>query len=441
MPGGLLTDLYELNMAASYLCLGMSGPATFSLFARRLPAQRGFLIAAGLEDCLAFLESFAFTEADLSWLADSHGFTSADLAAFRELRFTGDVWAVPEGTAVFADEPFLEVTAPAAEAQLVETALLNHVTFQTSVATKAARCVLAAGDAQVIDFAFRRTQGIEAGLAVARAAAIAGFSATSNTEAARRYGLTAAGTMAHSFIEAFATEQAAFIAFARQFSGKTTFLVDTYDTERGIRAAIDVITALRLPDPVGVRLDSGDLAALAFLARRLLDQAGLQRARIFASGGLDEHAIAGLQDRGAPVDAYCVGTKMGVSADAPYLDSAYKLVQFADQPVMKLSEGKATLPGAKQVHRGASGDIIALRDEPPPPGHRELLRPVMLGGARTGPQESLAVARERCATSLAALPASALSLRDASPVSVAISPALGALRDGLASELASAPKE
>jgi nicotinate phosphoribosyltransferase len=436
MPSGLLTDLYELNMAAAYLRTGMTGPATFSLFVRRLPRQRGFLIAAGLEDCLAFLESFAFTDADLAWLADTQGFTGEDVAAFRRLRFTGDVWAMPEGTAVFADEPFLEVTAPAAEAQLVETGLLNHITFQTSVATKAARCVLAADDADIVDFAFRRTQGIEAGLAAARASAIAGFSATSNAEAARRYGLTAAGTMAHSFIEAFGTEQEAFATFAAQFPRRTTFLVDTYDTEQGIRAAIDVITRLRLPGPIGVRLDSGDLAALAFLARRMLDQAGLAGARIFASGGLDEYAIAELRASGAPIDVYGVGTKMGVSADAPYLDSAYKLVQFGDRPVMKLSEGKATLPGAKQVHRSGTGDVIALRDEAPPPGYRELLRPVMLGGARTGPPESLAVARQRCAASLGALPASALSRHDASAVPVAISPALAAVRDRLASELA-----
>ena len=436
MPGGLLTDLYELNMAASYLRLGMTGPATFSLFARRLPPGRGFLIAAGLEDCLAFLETFAFTDADLAWLADTQGFTGQDLAAFRQLRFSGDVWAVPEGTAVFAGEPLLEVTAPAAEAQLVETALLNHVTFQTSVATKAARCVLAAGGAELVDFAFRRAQGIEAALAVARASAIAGFSATSNTEAARRYGLTAAGTMAHSFIEAFGTEQEAFTAFAGQFPAKTTFLVDTYDTEHGIQAAIDVIRGLRLPGPVGVRLDSGDLASLALLSRRILDDAGLRQARIFASGGLDEYAIADLRGRGAPIDAYGVGTKMGVSADAPYLDSAYKLVQFAGRPVMKLSEGKATLPGAKQVHRGPAGDILALRDEPAPPGHQVLLRPVMRGGVRTAAPEPLGAARERCAAILASLPASALALRDPAPVPVAVSPALAALRDRLAGELA-----
>jgi nicotinate phosphoribosyltransferase len=297
---------------------------------------------------------------------------------------------------------------------------------------------LAAGGGQVVDFAFRRTQGIEAGLTVARVSAIAGFSATSNAEAARRYGLTAAGTMAHSFIEAFGTEQEAFTAFAEQFPGRTTFLVDTYDTERGIQAAIDVITRLQLGDPIGLRLDSGDLAALAFLARRMLDEAGLHGARIFASGSLDEYAIAGLRGSRAPIDAYGVGTKMGVSADAPYLDSASKLVQFGGRPVMKLSEGKATLPGAKQVHRGDSGDVISLREEPQPPGHRQLLCPVMLGGARTCPPEPLAAARERCTTSLAALPASALLLRDPVQGPVTVSPVLGALRDKLASELGTA---
>jgi len=235
MPGGLFTDLYELNMAVSYLRRGMTGPATFSLFARRLPPDRGFLIAAGLEDCLAFLEQFSFTADDLAWLAETQGYRERDLAALRELRFTGEVWAVPEGAAVFAGEPLVEVSAPAAGAQLAETVLLNHVTVQTSIATKAARCVLAAHGAQLVDFSFRRTQGIEAGLAAARASAIAGFTATSNTEAARRYGLPAAGTMAHSFTEAFGSESQAVTAFAEDFPAKTTFLVDTYDTVGGIR--------------------------------------------------------------------------------------------------------------------------------------------------------------------------------------------------------------
>jgi len=435
MSGGLVTDLYELNMAASYLRREMTGTATFSLFVRRLPPDRGFLIAAGLEDCLAFLEDFSFTGDELAWLRDSSGFSEQDLEAFRALRFTGEVRAVPEGTAVFAGEPLLEVRAPIAEAQLAETALLNHVTFQTSVATKAARCVLAAGGAQLVDFSFRRTQGIEAGLAAARASAIAGFTATSNTQAARRYGLTAVGTMAHSFIEAFGSEERAFTAFAEDFPGKTTFLVDTYDTGRGIKAAIGVARRQRLSGPVGVRLDSGDLAALAFGARRQLDAAGLRAARIFASGGLDEYAIAGLVSRGAPIDAYGVGTKMGVSADAPYLDSAYKLVAYDGHPVMKLSEGKATLPGAKQVHRGQAGDILALRDEPAPTDCEPLLIPVMRDGRRLAPPEPVAVASQRCAASLAWIPAGARALRAPSPVPVAISAALSALQHQLAAEL------
>ena len=439
MAGGLLTDLYELNMAASYLRRPMIGPATFSLFARDLPADRGFVIAAGLDDCLAFLEGFSFTADDLAWMGQAQGFGEQDLAAFAGLRFTGDVWAVPEGTAVFASEPLLEVTAPIAEAQLAETVLLNHLTFQTSIATKAARCVLAARGAQLVDFSFRRTQGLHAGLAVARAAAIAGFTATSNTEAARRYGLLAAGTMAHSFVEAFGSEQQAFAAFAEDFPARTTFLVDTYDTVRGVRAAIEVARQLQLPGPVGVRLDSGDLGALAVAARRLLDNAGLRDARIVASGGLDEYAIAGLVARGAPIDAYGVGTKMGTSADAPYLDSAYKLTEFGGRPVMKLSEGKATIPGAKQVHRGPDGDILGLRDEPPPAGHQPLLIPVMRHGRRLAPPEPLTTARRRCADSLAWLPPAARALRSPSSVPVTISTDLATLRRRLARELRQRP--
>ena len=435
MPGALLTDLYELNMAASYLRRAMTGMATFSLFVRRLPAERGFLVAAGLEDCLQFLEDFTFTAEDLGYLRRTQGYGEETLNAFAGLRFTGEVWAVPEGRVMFAGEPLLEVTAPIAEAQLAETVLLNHITFQTSVATKAARCVLAAGGAQLVDFAFRRTQGIEAGLAVARASAIAGFTATSNVEAARRYGLTAAGTMAHSFIEAFASEEQAFTAFAEDFPAKTTFLVDTYDTGRGVQAAIEVARRLRLPGPVGVRLDSGDLGALARSARRQLDDAGLPEARIFASGNLDEYAIAELAARKAPIDAYGVGTKMGVCADAPSLDSAYKLVAYAGRPVMKLSPGKATAPGAKQVHRGASHDILALRDEPRPAGYEPVLTPVMRAGRRLNAPEPLAAAQQRCAASLAQLPQSALALRGPTPVPVHISEQLQHLQDQTARDL------
>jgi len=437
VPGGLLTDLYELNMAASYLRRGMAGPATFSLFARRLPAGRGFLVAAGLEDCLQFLESFSLTGEDLDYLRQAQGYGEDVLRALAGLRFTGEVRAVPEGRVVFAGEPLLEVTAPVAEAQLAETVLLNHVTFQTSVATKAARCVLAADGAQVVDFAFRRTQGIEAGLAAARVSAIAGFTATSNVEAARRYGLTAAGTMAHSFIEAFPSEAAAFTAFAEDFPAKTTFLVDTYDTEQGVRTAIEVARRLRLPGPVGVRLDSGDLAGLARLARGMLDAAGLPAARIFASGGLDEWAIAQLAVCGAPIDAYGVGTKMGVSADAPYLDTAYKLVSYAGRPVMKLSPGKVTQPGAKQVHRGPGADLLALREEPARPGWQPLLVLVMRDGRRVAAPEPLHRAQKRCAADLGWLPAAARRLQDPEPVAVQVSPQLAQLRDRLARDLTS----
>jgi len=435
VPGGLLTDLYELNMAASYLRRSMTAAATFSLFVRDLPENRGFLVAAGLEDCLAFLESFSFSGDDLAWLAGRPGFDDQTLAGLGRLRFTGDVWAVPEGTVVFAGEPLLELTAPIAEAQLTETAMLNHLTFQTAIATKAARCVLAAGGAPLSDFSFRRTQGIETGVAVARASAIAGFASTSNVEAARRYGLVAAGTMAHSFVEAFESEELAFTAFAADFPGSTTFLVDTYDPLGGVRAAIEVARKLGLTGPVGIRLDSGDLAGLAFAARRMLDQAGLGEARIFASGGLDEYAIESLTEAGAPIDAYGVGTKMGVAADAPYLDSAFKLVEFDRRPVMKLSEGKATLPGAKQVYRGPAGDIIALREEEPPPGCEPLLVPVMRHGHRLNPPEPLAEATRRCASGLRQLPPGALALRDPRPVPVTVSDGLVRLREGVRADL------
>jgi len=435
MPGGLLTDLYELNMAASYLRRSMTGQATFSLFVRALPPGRGFLVAAGLADCLAFLGDFSFTPEDLSYLRQARGYREETLRAFASLRFTGEVRAVPEGRVVFAGEPLLEVTAPVAEAQLAETVLLNHVTFQTVVATKAARCVLAAGGAQLVDFSFRRTQGIDAGFAVARASAIAGFAATSNVAAARRYGLAAAGTMAHSFIEAFGDEQQAFTAFAEDFPGMTTFLVDTYDTARGVRNAIEVARRLRLPGPVGVRLDSGDLAALARMARAMLDEAGLGEARIFASGSLDEYAIAGLVAAAAPIDAYGVGTKMGVSADAPYLDSAYKLVAYDGRPVMKLSAGKTSPPGAKQVYRGPDGDVLALRDEAPPPGHQPLLVPVMRQGQRVSAPEPLTAAVQRCRADLAWLPLTARALRDPVPVPVRISEQLKILQDQVTRDL------
>jgi nicotinate phosphoribosyltransferase len=404
MGGALLTDLYELNMAASYLRRGMDQEATFSLFVRRLPPSRGFLVAAGLEPCLSFLESFGFEEDDLRSLATEPGYDEETIERFRALRFTGDVWAVPEGRIVFADEPLLEVTAPIAVAQLVETFLLNQITFQTTIASKAARCRIAARDKDLVDFAFRRTHGIDAAMAVARTTAMVGFAATSNVEAARRYGLRAAGTMAHSYVESFPTEVDAFRAFAQDFPSRTTFLVDTYDTANGVRNAIEVIRELGLTEPLGVRLDSGDLDTLSREARALLDQAGLSHVRIFASGGLDEADVDRLVSAKAPIDAFGVGTRVGVSADAPSLDSVYKLVEYDGRPVLKLSAAKATEPGRKQMFRGAGGDVIALRDEPPPPGTEPLLVPVMLAGRRAGPPRNLETARHLFETDLARLP-------------------------------------
>jgi nicotinate phosphoribosyltransferase len=426
MPGALLTDLYELNMAASYLKRDMTGPATFSLYIRNLPEQRGFLVAAGLDACLNALESFSFDEDELGYLR-SIGFDERDIEAFRGVRFDGEVWAVPEGRVVHADEPLMEVTASLPVAQLVESLLLNQVTLHTTVASKAARYRLAAPGKDLVDFALRRTHGAEAAMAVARASAIVGFAATSNVEAARRYELQVAGTMAHSFIEAFPTEVEAFRAFAQDHPDRTTFLVDTYDTANGVRNAIAVVRELGLTERIGVRLDSGDLDRLSREARRILDEAGLRQARIFASGGLDELEVERLVRAGAPVDAFGIGTQMGVSADAPFVDSVYKLAEFNGRPVLKLSTDKATAPGRKQVWRGRGGDVLALRDEPAPDGSAAMLEPVMRDGVRSSSAPSLGEMRTRFDADLAALPASARLLRDPAPVLVRHSDALAAL--------------
>lgn len=427
---GLCTDLYEIRMAASYLRRGMTEPATFSLFARKLPPGRGFFVAAGVPACVDLACGFAFRPDELDYLRDEAGLGPADLSALAGLRFDGDIWAVPEGRAVFAGEPLLEVTASLPVAQLLETALLNQATFGTVIASKAVRCRIAAADADVVDFAARRTHGLEAALTVARASAIAGFAGTSYVEAARRFGLAAVGTMAHSYVQAFRTEIDAFRAFGEDFPDATVFLVDTYDTAAGVRQAIAVASELRLPQAkVGVRLDSGDLAVLARQARAMLDDAGMPEARILAGGGLDEYAIAALVAAAAPVDAYGVGTRMGVSWDAPSLDSAYKLVEYAGRPVMKLSTGKATDPGAKQVYRGAPGepDLLALRDEPAPAGREPLLRPVVLRGERVGDLASVAAARARLDHDLRWLPGSAKAIACPEPPAVRRSDRLRAL--------------
>ena len=422
----LLTDLYELQMAASYLRRGMDGRGTFSLFVRALPPNRGFLVAAGLESCIDYLETLRFEVEDLRYLRDTLGFTAKDAEAFRRLRFTGDVWAVPEGRIVFGGEPLVEVTAPLAEAELIETFLLNRITFETTIASKAARCVIAARGRRLIDFAMRRTQGIEASLDVARLSAMVGFAATSNVEAARRYGLEATGTMAHSYIQAFKSEREAFAAFAQDYPKRATFLVDTYDTIQGVREAIAVIKDNNLGGDLGIRIDSGDLARDSRRARQLLDNAGLMQVRVIASGGLDEFQVDELTSGGAPIDAFGVGTRMGVSADQPYLDTAYKLISLGGRPVMKLSRGKATQPGPKQVFRRPVPlrDVVGLRVERAPAGYRALLRPVMRDGRRLAPRADLSESRRRFVADLALLPPGALSMRSPVPPVVGVTPAL-----------------
>jgi nicotinate phosphoribosyltransferase len=433
----LLTDLYELNMVASYLRRRMNGTATFSLFVRRLPATRGFIVAAGAESCVDFLEQLRFEEDDLRYLREALGFTTGDVEAFRRFRFSGDVWAIPEGRVAFAGEPLVEVTAPLPEAQLIETLLLNRVTFETTIASKAARCVIAAAGRDAVDFSFRRTQGIEAGIDVARLSAMVGFAATSNVEAAKRFGLVAAGTMAHSYVEAFPSEVEAFRAFAQDFPGRVTFLVDTYDTVSGVKNAIAVINQLKLEGRLGVRLDSGDLVDLSKKARRLLDRAGLEHVRIFVSGSLDELAIDDLVHGGAPIDSFGVGTQMGVSADHPYLDSAYKLVVYNHRPVMKLSTHKVTAPGRKQVFRRTRpfGDVLGLHEEAAPAGRERLLEPLMTKGRRRSSRPPIAQSRARFQADLAALPPGARELRSPKAPPVRITEALRRLTAGTRNRL------
>jgi nicotinate phosphoribosyltransferase len=428
-PEALLTDLYELNMAASFIRRGMHHEATFSLFVRDLPRQRGFLVAAGLEPSLEFLETFRFEEDDLRYLGDELGFGDDVLDAFRELRFEGDVWAVPEGRVVYANEPLLELTAPIAVAQLVEPYLLNQMTFQTTIASKAARCTIAAGGKDLVDFSLRRTQGLDAAINVARVTSIVGFAATSNVEAARRFDLPVAGTMAHSYIEAFPSEADAFRAFAQDLPRRTTFLIDTYDTLNGAETAIAVIRELGLQGNLGVRIDSGDLDELSRQVRQVLDEAGMQAVRIFASGGLDEHDIERLVRAGAPIDAFGIGTRMGVSADAPYLDSAYKLVEYDGRPMLKLSAMKATSPGRKQVFRGPDGDTIGLRNEPVPDGNEPLLVPVMHDGRRTGPHRTLETARHLFESDLQHVPEAARRIGDPQAPVARVSDALRSLTE------------
>lgn len=412
--GALFTDLYELTMAQGYIARGMTGIAVFETFFRELPPERGYIVAAGLADVIDYLEAFRFAAEDLDALYRLGVFSDELLDRLATLRFTGDVWAMPEGSIVFPNEPIVQVVAPIVEAQLLETFVLNQIHFQTVIASKAARIVQAARGRTVVDFGSRRAHGTDAGLKVARASYLAGATGTSNVLAASAYGIPALGTMAHSFVQAFADEADAFAAFAEQFP-RTTLLVDTYDTLRGVDRVIEL--ARRLGDRFAiraVRLDSGDLGELAKTARAKLDAVGLRDVEIFVSSGLDEHEIAALLAVGSPIDGFGVGTQLATSSDAPALDMAYKLVEYDGRGRTKLSSKKTIYPGRKQVFRQrANGvfvsDTLARADEQLP-GERMLLQ-VMAGGQRLGELElGLEAARAHAAAQLAALAPAVRSL-------------------------------
>lgn len=432
----LLTDLYQLTMLQAYAEEQMNETAVFSLFVRRMPEQRNYLLACGLDTALSFIETLRFDADALAYLASLGRFNDAFLETLARFRFTGDVYAMAEGTPVFALEPMVEVVAPIAEAQLLETFLMNQVHLQTVVASKAARVVTAARGRTVIDFGLRRMHGIDAGLKAARACYIAGVAATSNVAAGQAYGLPVSGTMAHSYVQAHDDELEAFRAFARLYPD-TVLLVDTYDTVEGVRKVVQLARELGPAFRVSaIRLDSGDLAALAIASRRILDEAGLERVQIVASSSLNEYEIARLLDAGAPIDGFGVGTEMGVSRDVPTVDIVYKLVEYAGRGRLKRSPGKEVLPGRKQVFRVeqdgvASHDVLAGHDETI--AGRPLLEPVMKGGVRLpAGRVTLQEARDRAAREATALPSRVRHNEPARPpYRVDVSAGLSAARDRL----------
>jgi nicotinate phosphoribosyltransferase len=433
-PGAslLLTDLYQLNMLQAYRDAAMTATAVFEFFVRKLPATRGFLMAAGLEQVLEFLESARFTEAELDWLARSRRFGTDLLDDLAAWRFTGDVHAMPEGTIFFSDEPILRVSAPLPEAQLVETRIINLLHFQTLIASKAARMVLAAPGKTLVDFGLRRAHGAEAGLLAARASYLAGFAGSATTLAEPAFGVPIYGTMAHSFVQAHDDEALAFVNFARSRPEHATLLIDTYDTERAAKRVVALAPKLAELGVVvkGVRLDSGDLADHARKVRRILDDGGLREIAIFASGGLDEAILQRHSAAGVPIDGYGIGTSLTTSQDAPALDCAYKLQEYAGKPKRKRSEGKATWPGRKQVFRRyatqgvMAGDVLSLEGDDA--SGEPLVRQVMRRGERLA-SPSLEDARRLAAEQLDRLPAHLKRLETEPAYPVVVSELLRAL--------------
>lgn len=408
----LLTDLYQLTMLQGYFDQGMEETAVFEFFVRKLPLQRNFLVAAGLDQAVDFLAHVQLTAAELEWISRQGSFRPAFVRYLEKLRFTGDVHAMAEGTVFFPNEPILRVTAPIAQAQLVESRVINLLHFQTLIASKAARSVLMAPGKLLVDFGLRRAHGAEAGLLAARASYLAGFAGSATVLAAPLYGVPVYGTMAHSFIQAHDDESVAFEHFAHSLPDNVILLIDTYDTEAAAEKVVDLAPKLAR-DGIkikGVRLDSGDLADHAFKVRRILDQGGLKDTTIFASGSLDEYVLQRLMQQHAPIDGFGIGTHMDTSADAPYFDCAYKLVEYAGKARRKRSEGKILWPGRKQVFRyyddngRMRGDVLGLE------GDREagevLIQPVMRHGQRVAPALRLTQARQQTLTQLQQLPES-----------------------------------
>jgi nicotinate phosphoribosyltransferase len=416
----LLTDLYELTMAQAYREQGMEEPAAFEFFVRKLPPHRNFLVAAGLEQVLDFLSQLRITQEELAWLDCAGKFKPNLLRYLETLRFTGDVDAMPEGTIFFPHEPILRIVAPLPQAQLVETRVMNLLNFQTMIASKAARSVLAAGGKPLIDFGLRRAHGAEAGLLAARASYLAGFAGTATVLAGMAYGIPLYGTMAHSFVQAHKDEAMAFEHFAQAQPDNVVLLIDTYDTEAAARKVVSLAPALKTKGITvkGVRLDSGDLADHARKVRRILNEGGLPHTQILASGNLDEYRLSELIESRAPIDSFAVGTAMTTSADAPSLDCAYKLQEYAGRPCRKRSEGKATWPGRKQVYREYGSnrrfahDLVTTIDDKV--GGAPLLEPMMREGRRLAPSPTLTEVRQRVAAQLAQLPAS-LQVLEAAP--------------------------
>ncbi|MFZ0483106.1 MAG: nicotinate phosphoribosyltransferase [Desulfobacterales bacterium] len=435
--GSLFTDLYELTMAASYFDHQVFETATFSLFIRDIYATRNYFVAAGLEQVLDELAAFQFSDPDISYLQSTGRFSEHFLDYLAQLRFTGDVYAMPEGTVFFANEPVMEVTAPIVEAQLIETFVLNTVGFQVMIASKAARCFHTADGRPLIDFSLRRTQGQDAGIKVARSTFIAGFAATSNVLAGKIYGIPISGTMAHSYVSAFDDERDAFFAYADTFPDHSIFLIDTYDSVKGARHAAAVAKEMKKKGHalLGVRLDSGDMVSLSQKVRKILDDAGLYDVEIFASSGFDEFKIAKVISEGAAIDAFGVGTKVGVCADAPFVDIVYKMVRFKGRDVRKLSPGKVTLAGEKQVFRKSDQngryleDIIGQRNDVMAEG-KPLLEKVMENGKLLRPHPQLQMLQETFKENFAALDERYKSIKDHKDYPVKLSTRLENLQKG-----------